>query len=409
MTVHRTEIERALDEIISNEEGMRFQGLAVVLAKQKWADLVACERKWDRGLDARTPASLAAHGVGKGLACSITATLEKIRDDAANSRAHFDDVSVLIFATPHAVTNHTAGAWAEEIKKEFGYELLIMTREDLITSLMESSNESICRSFLGIPTANGDHPAPVWNVPFSRNPFFTGRAQILDSLRDALRGTSTAVLTQAISGLGGIGKTQSAIEYAYRYREEYEHIFWVVADTEATLSSGFIEIAKMLDLPEVANLDLNRIIEAVKRWLMTHDGWLLILDNADSPAVVKKFLPVSSAGHVLLTSRARVFDMLGIPSALDLDQMSPDEALEFLFRRTAREGINPEERVAASVLTEELGFLPLALEQAGAYIASKQVLFVDYLISFRRRRLELLRSPRQSPVSIRVLYPPLGI
>jgi hypothetical protein len=118
MTIHRTEIERALDEIISNEEGMRFQGLAVVLAKQKWADLVACERKWDRGLDARTPASLAAHGVGKGLACSITATLEKIRDDAANSKAHFDDVSVLIFATPQRVTNHTAGAWAEQIKKD---------------------------------------------------------------------------------------------------------------------------------------------------------------------------------------------------------------------------------------------------------------------------------------------------
>jgi hypothetical protein len=108
MTVHRTEIERALDEIISNEEGMRFQGLAVVLAKQKWPDLVACERKWDQGLDARTPASLAAHGVGKGLACSITATLEKVHGDAESTKKHFDDVSVLIFATPQGVTNHTA-------------------------------------------------------------------------------------------------------------------------------------------------------------------------------------------------------------------------------------------------------------------------------------------------------------
>jgi hypothetical protein len=82
MTVHRTDIEKALDELISNEEGMRFQGLAVVLAKQKWPDLVACERKKDLGLDAYASPSLAADRTGKGLACSLTATLTKIKDDA---------------------------------------------------------------------------------------------------------------------------------------------------------------------------------------------------------------------------------------------------------------------------------------------------------------------------------------
>ena len=74
MTILRTDIEKALDETISNEEGMRFQGLAVVLAKQKWPDLVACERKKDLGLDAYIPASLAKDGIGRGLACSLTAT-----------------------------------------------------------------------------------------------------------------------------------------------------------------------------------------------------------------------------------------------------------------------------------------------------------------------------------------------
>lgn len=86
MTVSRTDIEKALNELISNEEGMRFQGLAVVLAKQKWPDLIAAERKKDLGLDAHAPALLARDGKGKGLACSLTATLEKIKDDVEKIR-----------------------------------------------------------------------------------------------------------------------------------------------------------------------------------------------------------------------------------------------------------------------------------------------------------------------------------
>ena len=135
MTVFRTDIERALDELISNEEGMKFQGLGVILAKQRWPELIACERKWDRGLDAHAPATLSTDGTGKGLACSLTATLENIEADAKKSQQNFDDVKVLIFATPESVTNHTAKGWAHEIRKKFGYQLVVMPREDMITSL----------------------------------------------------------------------------------------------------------------------------------------------------------------------------------------------------------------------------------------------------------------------------------
>ena len=77
MTMLRTEIEKALDELTSNEEGMRFQELGVVLDKQKWPDFVACERKEDLGLGAYKPASLTKYGIGKGLACSLTGILER--------------------------------------------------------------------------------------------------------------------------------------------------------------------------------------------------------------------------------------------------------------------------------------------------------------------------------------------
>jgi|GEM_PF-830088 len=149
--IYRTDIERALDGFISDEEGMKFQGLAVTLAKQKWPDLIACERHIDLGLDAYAPASLAADRIGKGLACSITLALGKIKDDAKRAKENFDDIKVLIFATPQKVTNLTAQNWADEIRKTFGYELTVMSREDIVTSLMDPGNLSICRTQLGIP------------------------------------------------------------------------------------------------------------------------------------------------------------------------------------------------------------------------------------------------------------------
>ena len=151
MTVLRSDIEKALDELISNEEGMKFQGLAVILAKQKWPDLIACERKNDLGLDAYARASLASDRIGKGLACSLTATPGKIKGDATEIKRNYDDISILIFMTPRKVTNEKARSWATEIQNEFGYELIVVPREDIITSLMLPSNATLCPSHLGIP------------------------------------------------------------------------------------------------------------------------------------------------------------------------------------------------------------------------------------------------------------------
>ena len=141
MTVLRTDIERALDDLISNEEGMRFQGLAVVLAKQHWPDLVASERKKDLGAD--------AIGSGRVLACSLTATLGKLTADAEKIRKNFH-VSTLVFATPQRLSNTASQGWAVEIKRAFGYELIVVSREDIVTSLLDPSNLALCRTHLGL-------------------------------------------------------------------------------------------------------------------------------------------------------------------------------------------------------------------------------------------------------------------
>ena len=101
MTVLRTDIERALNELASQEEGMRFQGLAVVLGKKRWPELIARQRKKDLGLDAYAPASLTPEKIGKGLAASITPTLKKISGDASTAKENFPDLTMMVdCATP---------------------------------------------------------------------------------------------------------------------------------------------------------------------------------------------------------------------------------------------------------------------------------------------------------------------
>lgn len=151
MVVFRTDIEKALDELVSNEEGMKFQGLAIILAKQKWPELIACERKKDLGLDAYAGSSLSGDRVGKGLVCSLTSTLNKIKSDAAKVKNNFDEIQRLIFVTPHKVSNQIQKNWAAEIRTEFGFDLTVISREDIILSLMLPENAQLNRTFLGIP------------------------------------------------------------------------------------------------------------------------------------------------------------------------------------------------------------------------------------------------------------------
>src|SRR5205807_9329578 len=108
----------------------------------------------------------------------------------------------------------------------------------------------------------------------------------------------TAVLAQgqAIGGLGGIGKTQVAVEYAYRHREDYRFVLWVSATTPLTLATGLGKIADVLQLPERVLREQSKAVAAVLRWLAVHEGWLLIVDNADELSQVWSWLPTGSTG-----------------------------------------------------------------------------------------------------------------
>ena len=238
---------------------------------------------------------------------------------------------------------------------------------------------------------------PIFNIP-SKNMFFTGREKYIEQLHDALKLNGAMALSQpqAISGLGGIGKTQTAVEYAYKYKDEYRAIFWVNADSKESIISSFVKIAGLLNLPVKDDKEQELIADAVKHWLEINSRWLLIFDNADDPKLVEKYFPFQSKGHILLTSRAQIFANLRIMKPLKMDEMSPDESKKFLLIRTGRNDIplNQIETDAIEQLGKELDYFPLALEQAGAFIHEKSSGFYDYLISYRKRGIELLEETK---------------
>jgi tetratricopeptide (TPR) repeat protein len=237
----------------------------------------------------------------------------------------------------------------------------------------------------------------VWNVPDLRNPFFTGRETLLTDLHTRLSTSKAAVLTQAqaISGLGGIGKTQTAVEYAYRYRDEYHVVHWIVAATRDTLITSFLDLARLLNLPEKDVPDQKITMQAVKRWLEQHDQWLLIFDNADDLALTEDFLPKGGKGHILLTTRAQALGTLA--DGIDIEKMDTEEGMLLLLHRAkvlARDAplaLAPAaDRAAAESIVKEMDGLPLALDQAGAYIEETRCSVSDYLNFYRQHQGELL-------------------
>jgi tetratricopeptide (TPR) repeat protein len=238
------------------------------------------------------------------------------------------------------------------------------------------------RSIAEQPRFPGSLP-PTWNVPHNRNPSFTGRKELLAALRKALVSKQPTALTQAISGLGGVGKTQLAVEYAYRHASDYDVVWWIRAEEPATLASDLAALAGPLNLPQKDATDQRIIIHAVRSWLDAKQArWLLIFDNARGPEELPEYLPQSRLGHVIITSRNP--NWLSVAAPLPVQVWSRDEATRFLLKRTRQTDEN-----AAAKLAEELGDLPLALEQAGAYIEEAGSTISAYLELFRSRRSEL--------------------
>lgn len=190
----------------------------------------------------------------------------------------------------------------------------------------------------------------------------------------------------ALFGLGGIGKTQLALEYVYSSTGYYERIYWVSAVSEATLLSGFQEIArKSRCVPNYAILQPKETAKLVLDWLKTQDKWLLVFDNLDETEMADGYLPVRSAAkHTLITTRTTYCHH--IPAeGLEVRPLDIDEATELLVLRSQVKP-SPERNTEATKIVKELGCLPLAIEQAAAYIRETSRDIFSYLTSYRKNR-----------------------
>ena len=228
------------------------------------------------------------------------------------------------------------------------------------------------------PTTRVQHvPPQIWGGVPPRNNNFTGRTGLLEQIYDALRThTPSALVPQPLHGLGGIGKSQVAVEYAYRNQYDYELVWWIQADDEQSIRRSLTSLARRLGLAE--SEDVQEIVDGVLDSLRVgspHENWLLIYDNAPEPSMVQPYLP-SGPGHVLVTSRSRSWS--GLLNSIEIDVFTPEESVALLSGRWP--ALTEEQ---ALTLADELGHLPLALEQAVAVHEQTGMPLDDYLRALR--------------------------
>ncbi|MGW1618474.1 FxSxx-COOH system tetratricopeptide repeat protein [Streptomyces sp. NPDC002172] len=232
-------------------------------------------------------------------------------------------------------------------------------------------------------------PPKVSRLP-QRNAVFTGRRELIERLRDSLlAGGATAVLPQALYGLGGVGKTQIALEYAHRFASDYDVVWWINASEQQQIRQDLSALAGHLGLA-TGGKDLRAIcgdvLDRLRQGTPPHSRWLLVYDNAENAADLNELLPESGPGrHVLITSRNPGWDERA--ERLEVDLFSRDESVDLLRRYNRRLEWAEADRVA-----EELGDFPLAVSLAAASLQQSALPVDTYVEMLRSQMTDILRS-----------------
>jgi len=432
MPVLRTDIERALNELVSQEEGMRFQGLAVVLGKMRWPELIARQRKKDFGLDAYASASQTPEKVGKGLAASITSTLVKVSRDAETGKKNFSDLKMLLFVTQAKVGNAARRDWEKAILKEHGLELILIEREDIITELMMPKNASLCASFLNITVDAGapdvelisrtrraaEAVTMTWAQKTKSHPLIDLTAMRLNS--DGSE--SNEIFSQeqighsllqsrriVLEGPPGCGKTTTLIQLAQRVRFA-GIIFIVQLPSWTSTDRGILEYIACMPAFQAEALtpaDLARV-QQTEPFLFLLNGWNEVTESNSDRAFyalqeIERDLP--SAGIIVATRTHHLTPPLPGALRLRLLRLNHEQRSTYLSERLNIKSAELKSRIATNPSLDELTRIPfiltevVSLFEAGVEIPATKISIIEEIVLLHEQRGEHKNALQAKPIN----------
>ncbi|KAL0781512.1 hypothetical protein CaCOL14_002847 [Colletotrichum acutatum] len=228
------------------------------------------------------------------------------------------------------------------------------------------------------------------------SPQFTGRLDILNKMEQYFcerPSGSSPRRHLRIWGMGGVGKTQIVLRFRDLYGSRFDRIFWINAATTASIYESFRLLTAEIFGGEPSRPDFGRI----RNWLAQNraEEWLLVFDNNDTIDVSKR-LPQGNTGNIIFTSRRKdMSPTLDADQTIPVDIMDAEDAVTLFLRASKRQktSFGDDEDRHGREIVHELGYLPLAIDQAGSYIYNQECPFKDYLVDFRKGRKDILGDP----------------